>query len=165
MCYCCRKLENSSFCDKFERPWEAVRGCEGLIGSDRSGTLWHRSLSQWEPHGLSRPLTASQICHKMMNFLTESPKFGLSSTRPHNICHVTCLSQSVEHGLSRTRPLRSLPIGLSRTPGDAVILGPAWLISRLNALLRPVEVRLRVRSERPIGLSRTPIGLWGKQCV
>ena len=34
------------------------------------------------------------------------------------------------------------PIGLSRTPGDAVILGAAWLISRLNALLRPVEVRL-----------------------
>ena len=48
-----------------ERPcaWEAVRGRAPLIGSDRSGTLWHRSLSQWEEHGLSRPLrhTASQI--------------------------------------------------------------------------------------------------------
>ena len=38
-----------------ERPWEAVRGRAPLIGSNRSGTLWHRSLSQsWG----ARPLTA-----------------------------------------------------------------------------------------------------------
>ena len=45
------------------------------------------------------------------------------------------------------------PIGLSRTPGDAVILGAVWLISRLNALLRPVE------SDRSPGVRERPIGL------
>ena len=63
MCYCCRKLGDFTVFYVFlrgrERPWEAVRGRAPLIGSQRSRTLWHRSLSQWEEHGLSRPLTAS----------------------------------------------------------------------------------------------------------
>ena len=171
MCYCCRKLEISLFSMYFSdsQIWEAVcvRGRAPLIGSDRSDHIT-------EPIRGARPLThtASQI---------ESPKFGLTSTRPHNICHVICLSQSAEHGLSCTRPLRSVrpwesevPIGLSRTPGEAMRLAvksvrrprgsdciarcaweadlwgrgspiglsrtaAIWLISRLNALLRPVE--------------------------
>ena len=80
---------------RFERQWEAVRGRERPCSShwlrdlgQRVPDLWHRSLSQWGEHGLSRPLTASQI--------------GLSSPRPHRICHVICLSQSEESRGSRT---------------------------------------------------------------
>ena len=88
MCYCYRKLGNLSIFNVFlggrGRPWEAVRGRAPLIGLEicvrESQIYW----SQWEEHGLSRPLTASHFCH------------------------VICLSQSGEHGLSRTRPLRSV---------------------------------------------------------
>ena len=82
--------------------------------------------------------------------MSESPRsIGANerSTASHGLSLLSCdLSEPIrEHGLSRTRPHRfESPIGLSRTPGDAVILGAAWLISRLNALLRPVE------SDRPL---------------
>ena len=58
-------------------------------------------------------------------------EFGLSSPRPHTICHVICLSQSEESTASHA-------------PAESPILGAIWLISRLNALLRPVE------SDRPL---------------
>ena len=79
-----------------ERPWEAVGGRGALIGLEicvRESQIFEANQSPTASHGLSRPLT---------------------------ICHVICLSQSGEHGLSRTRPLRSvrpweseMPIGLT----------------------------------------------------
>ena len=85
-------------------------------------------------HGLPQPLTASHFCH------------------------VICLSQSGEHGLSRTRPLRSVRPWESEVRSDSgqgsMILGPVWLISRLNALPRSVE------SDRPLThTARSPIAL------
>ena len=52
--------------------------------------------------------------------------------------------------------VRERPIGLPHGPGDAVILGAVWLISRLNALLRPVCVRGRSASHTAshFGLTR-----------
>ena len=126
MCYCCRKLDFETFSGKLwgrVRPWEAVWGRERPCSSHWLRQIWsdHRAnQGSTASHGLSRPLTASQI-------RPHTASHGLSSPRPHRICHVICLSQSGEHGLSRTRPLRSvrpweseMPIGLSRTPGDAV---------------------------------------------
>ena len=56
--------------------------------------------------------------------------------------HLSCdLSEPIrEHGLSRTRLHRfESPIGLSHTAAESPILGAIWLISRLNALPRPLE--------------------------
>ena len=121
-------LSKVRFWDIFREICEAVWGRAPLIGSNRSGTLWHRSLSQSGEHGLTRPLT-----------------FGL--TRPliasasHNL---SCdLSEPIrEHGLSRTRPPTASQIWESDRP--LTHSGAIWLISRLNALLRPVE------SDRPL---------------
>ena len=65
MCYCCRKLEISVFSVYF---WEAMWGCErpceavllsfGLEICVRESQIY---LSQWEEHGLTRPLTASHF--------------------------------------------------------------------------------------------------------
>ena len=96
--------------------------------------------------GCQRPNSAS---HRL-GLTRERPweaEFSLSSPRPHRICHVICLSQSespiceadrpLTHAKDRTalpavreRPIsltdlrvRSVsPIGLSRTPGDAMRL-------------------------------------------
>ena len=92
----------------YGRPWEAVGGCGALIG-------WDSLTDLSEPIRGARPPTASQI---------RPPKFGLPSTRPPTFSHVICLSQSEEtashpHGLRSERPC-GRPIGLSRTPGDAV---------------------------------------------
>ena len=65
MCYCYRKLEIWSFCGS---PWEAMLSDWQIW----SRTLWQICLIQSEStasHGL--------------------PNFGLSRTRPLNICHVT----------------------------------------------------------------------------
>ena len=69
-------------------------------------------------------LSHSQICQSPICDL-----WGCVGGRESPICEAVRV---------RERPCGS-PIGLSRTPGDAVILGAVWLISRLNALLRPVE--------------------------
>ena len=74
------------------------------------------------------------------------PKFGLPSTRPPTFSHVICLSQSEESTASHAHGLR-WPIGLSCTPGDAV-LGQSSPISR----------------GRPIGLSRPPTRPLTKSC-
>ena len=65
-----------------------------------------------------------------------SPKVMWSvreSDRPHRFESPIGLRR--EHGLSRTRP----PTADRTTPAESPILGAIWLISRLNALLRPVE--------------------------
>ena len=82
-------------------------------------------------------LSHSQICQRVRSV----------------ICEAVWEAVRVRSDL-RVRSVR--PIGLSRTPGDAVILGPVWLISRLNALHRPLCVRGRSASQ--IGLSN----LWGR---
>ena len=100
----------------------SVNFCEAVGGRVRPCSPdWLSDLS--EPIRGARPHTAS---HGLTNFpenVSNSASHGLPSARPHTICHVICLSQSGEHGLSRTRPLRSVrpwesevPIGLSRTP-------------------------------------------------
>ena len=117
-----------------ERPWEAVRGREALIGSDRSGTLWHRSLSQWEEHGLSWPLT-----------------FGLS--RPL----IASASQNLSCDLSE--PIREH--GLSQIWESD---WPLTHTGRCNAFSREIsQTAPRMTAspgvrERPIGLSN----LWGR---
>ena len=71
--------------------WQIVRGRERPWGSDwlqRSGTLWHRSLSQWEPHGLTRPLTASQIRPLKHIKYTESLTFDSNSTSDRSLSDV-----------------------------------------------------------------------------
>ena len=69
--------------DKSERPWEAVRGRAPLIGSGRS-------LSQWEPHGLTRPLTASQIRPLKHIKYTESLTFDSNSTSDRQEVYQMC---------------------------------------------------------------------------
>ena len=141
MCYCYRKLDFMTKCGRpcaceaeFGRPWEAVGGRGALIGSDRSGTLWHIYLSQSGPHGLRRP-----------------PKFGL--TRPYTASHRLGLPQFVmwsvwaNQSLSHTRPHR---LWAMQSDPRAV-----WLISRLNALLRPVESN-RTLTASQIGLTDRP---------
>ena len=120
-----------------ERPWEAVRGRAPLIGSNRSGTLWHRSLSQWGEHGLSRPLT-----------------FGL--TRPliasasHNL---SCdLSEPIrEHGL----PRKIRPHRLRARQCDPRGRLTDFMAKRIASAGRVRSPGVR---ERPIGLSN----LWGR---
>ena len=102
-------------------------------------------------------LSHSQICQRVRSVICEAvwEAVRVRSVRPWE----------------SLRTLRQItwfesPIGLSRTPGDAVILGPVWLISRLNALHRPESDRPLThtgresdrphRFESPIGLSRTP---------
>ena len=76
------------------RPWEAVGG--------RGDPDWLRDLPQ--------PMR-SQIGLTDRPHRSGSPKFGLTRTRPHNFCHVICLSQSGEHGLPRP-PTASQKFGL-----------------------------------------------------
>ena len=197
------------------RPWEAVGGRGALIGSERSGTLWHSYLDLSEPIRAPRPPTASQIRPPTASHRFGLPQFvmwslwanqgarpptkvrdsasqtpgeamrlavksvrrargsyclarspigltdrTLKSVRPweseHGLSpqsHVICFeSPKASHGLPRPHRfgVRSEVRGhvggrsaLTHT-GDAVILGAVWLISRLNALLRPVE------SDRPV---------------
>ena len=134
MCYCYQKLRNWSFSVNL---WEAVGGHgrpwnpDWLGPSDRS--IWANQGST-ASHGL--PLSASH---------------SLPWPRPPTFCHVICLSQSEEHGLSRTwPPMKWEAVGvwganrpLTHTGWTSQILGAVWLISRLNALLRSVCVRGR----------------------
>ena len=171
MCYCCRKLDfeeisDSQMCEadlrgRFVRPW----------GLDWLSYLCQRVLDLWEPIRGARPHTASQIGLSDRPHTSGSPKF------PQNRPLILSASQNFSCDLSEpirgARPLTHTasqiceavgvrsPIGLSRTPGDAVILGPVWLISRLNALPHTVE------SDRPLTHSGrcSPIGLsnlWGR---
>ena len=66
MCYCCRKLENL-------QNWEAVGG----------RALW-----------LDKTDLSDQICQWESTASHGLPNFGLSRTRPPNICHVICLFRS-----------------------------------------------------------------------
>ena len=163
MCYCYRKLEILCILyvweAEFGRPWEAVGGRGALIGLEicvRESQIFEANQSPTASHGLSRPLTASHNLSCDLSEPIREPRIGL-----HRALCVTweAVCDRISHGLSRT-------------PGDAVILGPVWLISRLNALLRPVEsdrcaweadrtptrpltdshglTDLRVRSVRPI---------------
>ena len=91
MCYCCRKLDFETFSGKFVRPCEAVGGRAPLIGLEIC-------LSQSGVPGLTRPHTASQI-------RPHTASHGLSSPRPHTICHVICLSQSEESTASHAHGL------------------------------------------------------------
>ena len=115
------------------RPWEAV-----LLSLAQTDLI--RSQSQSGEHGLTQPLTASQI-------RPHTASHGLSSPRPHRICHVICLSQSGEHGLSR--------IGLYR----AMQSDPRGRLTDFTAKrIASPGVRLAGVRERPIGLSN----LWGR---
>ena len=71
------------------RPWEAVRGRAPLIGLEicvrESQIYW----SQWEEHGLSRPLTASHGLSLLSCDLSEPIReHGLSRTRPHTASQI-----------------------------------------------------------------------------
>ena len=83
------RISDSQMCEadlrgRFVRPCEAVWGRAPLIGSHRSRTLWHRSLSQWEEHGLTRPHTASQIGLSDRPHTSGSPKFPQNLTFDSN---------------------------------------------------------------------------------
>ena len=159
--------------------WEAdLWGRGSPIGLSRTpaespilGAIWLISRLNALPHTVesdrtSDSVTASQIGLSRTDLAMQpiglSNLWGRVRERPCSPqSHVICLRVrserpcSASHGLSRTRPHRfESPIGLSRTPGDAVILGPVWLISRLNALLRPVESDRHSdsapRSDRPL---------------
>ena len=140
-----------------------MRGRAPLIGSGRS-------LSQWEPHGLSWPLTASHnLSCDLSEPIRESDPRGYRTdfTAKRIALHGRVRSDS--HGLTDW-PLTHTDWTL---PAESPILGAIWLISRLNALLRPVCVRGRSDSQiceavgvraRPLtrkscDLSESPIGL------
>ena len=150
--------------------WEADRPPTRPLTSDSQTDLWGRSVRPWEASDSqtdhmtlwwARPLThtASQIWESDRP-LTHTgrcchPRARLTDFMAKRIASAGRV-RSDSDGLSRTRPHRfESPIGLSRIPGDAVILGAVWLISRLNALHRPVCVRGRSDSqicERPCSL-------------
>ena len=120
--------------------WEAVGGRGRPWGSDWLRKIWD-SLTQ-----LPRSIWANQ-----------------SPTASQGLPNLSCdLSEPIrEHGLPRKCDLR----GRSDSTGQcSPILGAVWLISRLNALLRPESVGGRsdsqiceadrtLKSVRPIGLS------------
>ena len=176
MCYCCRKLDFQAFSMYFweavwgrERPWEAVWGRAPLIGSDRSGTLWHRSLSQWEEHGLTRPLTAS---HGLS--LSASHRLGLSQFVMWSVWANQGSTASHAHGLSdlwgrgsprcrsashARRAMQSDPRGrltdftAKRIASAGVRERPIGLPHGLSRTLTASQIGLtdlRVRSVRPI---------------
>ena len=148
MCYCYRKLVNLSIFNvfyMFERPNSASHGLSRppMHSLTLFPVIWlaqRESPRPWEAvRGRIRPLIPSASQH-----------FSCDLSEP----------MRASHGLT-DRPHRfESPIGLSR-------LRAIWLISRLNALLRPVCVRGRSDSqiceadlwgrgspESPIGLSR-----------
>ena len=144
ICEADRPLTHTGRCNAFSRGSDCIARC--AWEADRP----HRSDSQIceAMLGLPRPLT-TKSCD-----LSESPSTAShahSLSRPHTASHGLSRTQplTASHGLTRPHRFES-PIGLSRTPGDAVILGAAWLISRLNALPRSVE------SDRHLGLSQPP---------
>ena len=175
MCYCCRKLEKLHFQWISVRLWEAVWGRAPLIGS----LIWS-DLS--EPMRGARPPMASQIGLTDRPHRSGSPKFGLTRTRPHNFCHVICLSLSGEHGLTRpptasqkftVRPWESEVRGADRTlAGEAMRLAvksvrrargsvesDRYLGLRTLKSVRPIcEADLWGRSVRPI----CEADLWGR---
>ena len=95
MCYCCRKLEIWWFCERpltwpltltlFPAIWLADLTSDSL--TDLSYPIREHSLS----HGLS--LSESPRWEAVWEAVWEA-EFELSRTRPLNICHVICLSQS-----------------------------------------------------------------------
>ena len=129
--------------------------CEAVWEADR--TLKSCDLSEspkWEAVWESdRPLTHTGRCCDPRGRLTDfTAKRIASAGRVRSPPGVRERPIGLPHGLS-LRTLRQItwfesPIGLSRTAGDAVILRPVWLISRLNALHRPVCVRGRSDSHR-----------------
>ena len=160
MCYCCRKLEKLHFQCVWGRILDSqicetdLWGHAPLIGSDRSDQI-REPIRGAQPHTASHGLT--DWPHR-----SGSPKFGLTRTRPHNFCHVICLSQSGEHGLTN-RPHRfESPICEADLWGrGSPIIGPVWLISRLNALPRLLESD-RTPTASQIGLTDRTLDLWGQ---
>ena len=116
-----------------ERPWEAVWGRAPLIGLEICVRESQICLSQWEEHGLSRPLTASH---------------GLSLSASHHLGLTQFVMWSVwanqgARPLTHTASQICADRPLTHTGRCSAILRAAWLISRLNALLRP-------ESDRPV---------------
>ena len=130
MCYCYRKLVNLTIFNVFL----CMRG---------------RIRPLTASHGLGLSLSANQMTGNRVRECMggrERPweaEFGLSSPRPHRICHVICLSQS-------DQPLRS-DSQICEADRPLTHSGRCSPISRLNALHRPVCVRGRSASQ--IGLS------------
>ena len=130
MCYCYRKLEIWEFC---EAVWEAVV-------SD-----WIRQICQTDlSNHRARPPKIPRESVKMI-------KFGLSWTRPLNICHVICLSQS-GHAPSHTASHRLDSHGLPQTlPGERVCTRPPT-VRESEVLIRLYRAR---ESDQPE--DRTPL--------
>ena len=177
---------------KFGSPWEAVL-------SD-----WIRQIREpIREHGLPHGLTNFTEINKFLTFDSNSTSdsircankksrtYGTSDSfaKINLICQICQRVRSVrESNLwgrvgGRGRPSTAShhkviwfesPIGLSRTAAESPILGAIWLISRLNALLRPesdlwgrsdsqiceaVGVRARPLTRKSCDLSESPIGL------
>ena len=135
----------------------SVNFCEAVGGRVRPCSPdWLSDLS--EPIRVARPHTASQIGLSDRPHRSGSPKFGLTRTRPHNFCHVICLSQSGEHGLTRpptasqkftVRPWKSEVRGADRTlPGEAMRLAVKSVRRARGS--QCLARSPRVRSVRPI---------------
>ena len=132
------------------------RPCEAVWGHGRPGSShWLRDLP--EPIRGARPHTASQI-------------------RPHTASHRLGLTQFVMWSVwaNQRGPIWEAEFSLTDSRQCSPILGAVWLISRLNALLRPesdlwgrsdsqiceaVGVRARPLTRKSCDLSESPIGL------
>ena len=191
MCYCCRKLEILCILyvweAEFGRPWEAVWGRGALIGLEicvRESQIFGANQSPTASHGLSRPLTIchviclsqsggarpltrtasqisdSQICEAVG---VRSDSTGRSNAFSREISQMGPEDDSIARcAWEADRTLKSV-----RPICEAVGVRRIWLISRLNALLRPVEsdwtltasqiglTDLRVRSVRGRGRPST----------
>ena len=138
MCYCCRKLEKlvilmrkcgrpSAWEVESGRPWEAVHPWLAQTDQITSQSQSESTASHTASHGLPWPPTASHF---------RPPK--------HSASHIFSCDLS--------EPIREPEFGLTDSGQGSAILGPVWLISRLNALLRPESdcpVCVRGRSESP----------------
>ena len=143
MCYCCRKLEILCILyvweAEFGRPWEAVWGRGALIGLEicvRESQIFGANQSPTASHGLSRPLTAS---HNLSCDLSEP----IRGARP--------LTHTASHGLSDLwgRGSPRCRSALSRTPGDAVILGGYLTDFTAKRIASPGRVRSASHAQRP----------------
>ena len=157
MCYCCQKLEKFGHFHWFL----CMRGriCEAVRGRERPCyPHWLRDLCQRvpdlsEPIRGARPLTASHF-----RPLTASASHNLSCDLSEPIRGARPLTHTASQ-ICEAVGVRDADRPLTHTRRCSPILGAAWLISRLNALLRPVE------SDRPPGVRERPIGLsnlWGR---
>ena len=139
------------------RPWEAVGGCGALIGSERSGTLWHTFWAYQRTsasHGLPQPPMASQIWPPMASHHLGLPQFVMWSLWANQ----------------GARPPTKVRDSASQTPGEAMRLavksvrrarGSYCLARSPIGLPRPHRSASQIwESDRPHRLSDRSHDLW-----